>query len=54
MQAEEREGESTFMNFISCAGLYIKMERKKKKKKKNLKGNSFKPAMQITKTIEED
>jgi hypothetical protein len=51
MQAEEREGESTFMNFISCAGLYIKMERKKKK---NLKGNSFKPAMQITKTIEED
>jgi len=38
MQAEEREGESTFMNFISCAGLYIKMERKKKKKKKTLKG----------------
>jgi hypothetical protein len=37
MQAEEREGESTFMNFISCAGLYIKMERKKKKKK-TLKG----------------
>jgi hypothetical protein len=49
MQAEEREGESTFMNFISCAGLYIKMERKKKKK--TLKGNSFKPAMQITKTM---